>query len=95
MWGIGIAIVWIIITGILYWRDGEFGGGRGSIKIDYKADEFSKFDDFSRCGIGCGGIVHIRYDFGDRVSIEHFRKFRIDYAEAIMENEREEGNDKK
>jgi len=39
MWGIGIAIVWIIITGILYWRDGEFGGGRGSIKIDYKEDE--------------------------------------------------------
>jgi len=39
MWGIGIAILWVVIAGLFYWKDGEFGGGKGSIKIDYKEDE--------------------------------------------------------
>ena len=35
----GIAILWVVIAGLFYWKDGEFGGGKGSIKIDYKEDE--------------------------------------------------------
>jgi hypothetical protein len=48
---------------------------------------FSKFDDFGTCGIGCGAIVHIRYDFGSEVSKEHFDKFKIEYAEKILGKE--------